>query len=121
MAPPFSSVSVPLHRELRYGWRKLKNNAGFTAVAVTCLALGICASVTVFSVVDALLLRPFPGVREQGRIVSLACRTISIPGVPGEISPGLSYQSFRRYREAAHVFTDLVAYFPVPVNLTVGG
>jgi putative ABC transport system permease protein len=121
MAQPFSSVSAPLHRDLRYGLRKLKNNAGFTIVAVTCLALGICASVTVFSVVDALLLRPFPGVREQGRIVSLACKTVSLPGVPGEISPGLSYGSFLRYREAAHVFTDLVAYYPVSVSLTVGG
>src|SRR5258706_956099 len=121
MAHLFSSVSVPLPRELRHGWRKLKNNAGFTAVAVACLALGICASVTVFSVVDALLLRPFPGVRDQGRIVSLACKTVSMPGVPGEISPGLSYRSFLRYRAATHVFPDLVAYYPVPVSLIVGG
>jgi ABC-type antimicrobial peptide transport system permease subunit len=41
---------VPL--DVRYGFRKLNNSAGFTVVAVACLALGICASVTLFSVVD---------------------------------------------------------------------
>ena len=49
MEQPFSSVSVPLPRDLRYGLRKLNQNTGFTVVAVVCLALGICASVTVFS------------------------------------------------------------------------
>lgn len=41
---------VPL--DVRYGFRKLNNSAGFTVVATACLALGICASVTLFSVVD---------------------------------------------------------------------
>jgi len=74
MVQPFSQVRALPH-DLRYGLRKMNNDAGFTAVAVVCLALGICASVTVFSVVDSLLLRPLPGVTEQGRIVSLAGRT----------------------------------------------
>ena len=41
---------VPL--DVRYGFRKLNNSMGFTAVATACLALGTCASVTLFSVVD---------------------------------------------------------------------
>ena len=41
---------VPL--DVRYGFRKLNNSMGFTVVATACLALGICASVTLFSVVD---------------------------------------------------------------------
>ena len=54
-------MSVPLSGDLRYGLRRLNNNAGFTVVAVICLALGICASITVFSVVDTLLIRSLPG------------------------------------------------------------
>ncbi len=116
MVQPFSSVRV-LPRDLRYGLRKMNNDAGFTAVAVICLALGICASVTVFSVVDSLLLRPLPGVMEQGRIVSLAGKTHSLAGA-GEIYESLSYPSFLRYREASRAFSDLVAIFPVAANLT---
>src|SRR6185295_19575436 len=116
MVQPFSSVRV-LPRDLRYGLRKMNNDAGFTAVAVICLALGICASVTVFSVVDSLLLRPFPGVMEQGRIVSLAGKPYTLAGA-GEIEASLSYPSFLRYREASRVFSDLVAIFPLAVNLT---
>jgi ABC-type antimicrobial peptide transport system permease subunit len=41
---------VPL--DVRYGFRKLNNSMGFTVVATACLALGTCASVTLFSVVD---------------------------------------------------------------------
>lgn len=113
-------ISVPL--DVRYGFRKLNNNVGFTIVAVACLALGICASITVFSVVDALLLRPFPGVKNPGRIVSLAAKPQIIPGLPGEeYSPALNYPAFQRYRSSNRVFTDLVAYYPLPLNLAGTG
>ena len=113
-------MSVPL--DVRYGFRKLNNNVGFTIVAVACLALGICASVTVFSVVDSLLLRPFPGVADPERIVSLAPRPITYAGIPEEeFTPGMTYTLFQRYRRANRVLTDLAAYYPVPMNLSGSG
>jgi putative ABC transport system permease protein len=113
-------MAVP--RDVRYGLRRLNNNVGFTTVAVACLALGICASVTVFSVVNALLLRPVPGVAGEDRLVSLTSKPTLLEGM-GDIpvTLPLSYPGFLRYREGNHVFSGLVAYQAIPVNLVMGG
>ena len=59
-----------LLQDLRFSVRTLGKNRGFTALAVLCLALGIGVNTTMFSVVDSMLLRPFP-FEDPDRLVAL--------------------------------------------------
>jgi hypothetical protein len=57
-------------QEVRYAARSLLNNAGVTAAAIVCLALGIGATSAIFSVVHAVVLKPL-GYREPDRLVRM--------------------------------------------------
>jgi predicted permease len=88
--------------DVRYSLRMLRRAPAFTAVAVITLALGIGANTAIFSVVDAVLLRPL-AVADPERLVAIYRGSSGASGA-------FSYPEYLEYREAAHVFSGLAAW-----------
>ncbi|HUK14964.1 MAG TPA: ABC transporter permease, partial [Bryobacteraceae bacterium] len=90
-------------RDVRFAWRLLARNPGFTAAALLTLALGVGANSAIFSVVDAFLFRPAP-VKDPDRLVSIADRTPKHRGWP------ISYPNFVDWQRENQVFERMAAY-----------
>jgi len=102
-------------QDLRYAFRQLRKAPGFTAVAVLTLALGIGANTAIFSVIDAVLLRPLP-FKDPGRVV--AVKTTE-PDRRDDI--GVSYPAFLDWRSRNHVFEGISAFRTDDFTLTGNG
>ncbi len=98
-------------KDLLLAFRFLRKNPGFTFVAVLTIALGIAANTTVFSVVNAILLRPMPGIADPGRLVSVSRIQ------DGNVFDNLGYPDYEDYRDGARSFAGLAAYSTVPLSM----
>src|SRR5712692_10380100 len=93
----------PLFQDVRYSLRMLRNNPGFTAVAVFSLALGIGANTAIFSLIDAVMWRMLPVKDPAGLCV---------------IGDGATFQQYRTMRDDNQI-ADLAAYSAVRLNVRV--
>ena len=93
-----------LLQDLRYSLRLLRRTPGFPAVAVLVLAVGIGANTAVFSVVNALLLRPMPG--RIAELVGVFNRDRTKP----DGFRGFSYPAYTDIRDRNDVFESLMAH-----------
>jgi putative ABC transport system permease protein len=92
-------------RDFLYGLRGLRQRPGFALLAIVALALGIGATTTIFSVIENVLLDPFP-YTDAGRIVSIVIHDQAGSG-PGGRS-WFEVPEFLDYKEQNHVFEDVI-------------
>ena len=94
-----------LFQDLRYALRSLRKAPAFTAIAVACLALGIGVNATIFSVVDGVLLQPYP-YKDAERIGVLNSTNQRL----GVNRSGVSYLDFRDWRDESATLASLAAF-----------
>jgi predicted permease len=113
---PFFQV---LWQDLRFGFRMLRRNAGFSILAILCLTIGIGATTAVFSWIEGVLLRPFPGVVHQERMMALAGTYRGVSGAPGD-STDLSWPDFQDFQRNCKLFDAFIVDRITGVTLAIG-
>ena len=106
-----------LRYDLKHAFRALAKSRGFSAIAIASLAIGTAGNAAIFSVGDALLLRPLPGITDPDRLVDIGRTQRS------NLIDTMSYPNFADLRERSTVFAGLAAYRPMAdaFGLTVDG
>jgi predicted permease len=104
-----------VRQDLVYGFRTLLRSPGLTGAAILALGLGIGANTSIFSVINAILIRPLPGVPEPERLVTPLHTSIS-----GTWNSH-SYPDFLDYRDNNRVFSGILGYTMIHVALGDGG
>lgn len=104
-----------LIQDLRYGVRMLLKQPGYTLIVVLTLALGIGANGVVFSLVNALLLRPLP-VDKPSELAAVFTSDFS----SGELGAS-SYPDYAAFRDRNQSFSGLALYAPQPLSLNLDG
>jgi putative ABC transport system permease protein len=102
-------------QDVRFGLRSMLKARGMTVIALITLALGIGANTAIFSIVNAVLLRPLP-FRNPGQLVKLRA---DMPGL-GSANVNFSYPESEDLRDRAGIFDSMSLVGFSPVNLTGG-
>lgn len=104
-------------QDIQHGFRQLRRNPGFTAAAIITLALGIGANTAIFSVVDAILIRPLP-FRESSRLVDIFFSNRRLPVSGKNFTP----ENLTEIEsQGQHLFSGVVRRNLAPLSWTVNG
>ncbi len=105
-------------QDVRFAWRTLCREPTFSLAVIACMTLGIGANSAMFSVADALLIRPLPFEQpETLAFLSEVYETSQSPPRSSSVSPS----AFVEWREGAQSFTALAAMLPRNLNLSGDG
>src|SRR5436190_12891699 len=102
-----------LRDDLRYAWRTLRKSPVTSGVAIAVLAITIGANTSLFAVMNAVLLRPLPGVAKPRELV----RFTRLQN--GEYS-NMSYPDYVDYRDRNRSFTGVAAEREIPMSYAHG-
>ena len=102
-------------QDLRFGCRSLRLNPGFAATVVITLALGIGVNIAIFSITDAVLFKPLPGIHDPNRLVALYSDDRDTADVEFQ---GISYPDYLDLRELDDAPADLAAFLRFSFILT---
>ena len=92
-------------QDLRHSARMLRKSPGFACVAIASIAIGVAANATMFSVADALVLRPL-SVPRPGDVITVS----AVPSTQGLRNPSMSYRDYVDVRRGTRSFDGLAAY-----------
>jgi len=101
--------------DLRHAWRSLVRMPVLSLVVVVSLGIGIGVNTTVFSWIEAVVLRPLPGVPHVSRFYSVE------PRADTGSYPGVSWLEYRDLRERLHLLADPLAFRMVSLNVGESG
>jgi predicted permease len=105
-------------RDLRYGFRTLSRSPGFAIIAILVMALGIGATASLFTIVNAVLLKPLP-FRDPGQLVMVYEHFRGPEGNAGGFNYNqVSSADFNDWRQHTHSFQDMAAWRFYGFNLT---
>ncbi|HWC16661.1 MAG TPA: ABC transporter permease, partial [Terriglobales bacterium] len=102
-------------QDLHFGFRMMRRSPGFTLLAILCLTLGIGANAAVFSWIEGILLRPFPMVAGQERLMAVAGTNRAAPGLEG-----LSWPDFLDLQKNCKLFDAFIVSQIMGATLSIG-
>lgn len=104
-----------LGQEIRFAWRSIRKNPAFSAIVAACIAIGIAVNTTIFSVTDAIVLRPFD-FEDSERLVTLKTRGQR----GGDTDGGVSYLDFQDWETQSRSFAGMAAFGYRSLSITDG-
>lgn len=110
-----------IFQDLHFGFQMLRRSPGFSILAILCLMLGIGANAAVFSWIEGLLLRPFPAVAHQERLVAVvATKSGGDNGAAGAGYTDLSWPDWLDFQRNSTLFDSFIANPIMGTTLNIG-
>lgn len=106
-------------QDLKFGVRQLYRAPGFSLLALLCLAVGIGANAAVWSWIEGILLRPYPAVAHQERMMAIAGTVNGVAGAVGSVEP-LSWPDVQDFSADCRLFDAFIVSRITGATIGVG-